>query len=266
MSNEVLKHLSVSSLQTYTRCGLQWYYRYVLGKIIPPRVAQVLGKSFHQAEAENFRQKKETGTDIPTEEVLEIFSGNYDEQIKEAIVNGEDLGEMKDRGIKTLEVFHENIAKDIKPDLVEEKMTVQIADYEFLAYLDLVDETRAIRDIKTKSKSPSKNEAENSFQLTAYDLIYRRLTGATPSKLTLDCAITTKTPKTLILKSPPRTPQQLELFEEEVGLIRDAISKGVFFPAQADHWTCSEKWCGYYHICKYGKKRHKTFAMGGNGK
>jgi len=35
--------------------------------------------------------------------------------------------------------------------------------------------------------------------------------------------------------------------------VADSISKGSFPPCEMDSWMCSEKWCGYWHLCR-GKR------------
>jgi len=254
--NEILQHVSPSSLEMYDRCGIQWSFRYVLGKKVPPSGALVRGRAFHQAEEKNFKQKIETQKDLPLEEVEAAFSDAYDLEIQDATLSkDENAGTLKDEGIGGLQVYHQNIASTVQPKLVEASFTATVADYPFAVRLDLVDDQNALRDTKTSSKSPVATQADLSPQLTAYDLTYRQVFGQAPTSLKLDYAVLTKTPKTVTLIAKPRTEEVLKVYEEETALKIDAIRKGVFIPAPADSWACSEKYCGYYSICTFGARR-----------
>jgi len=257
--DNLLDHFSVSSLGTYERCNIQWYFRYVLGKKVPPSGVLTLGKSFHQAEEKNFKQKIDSGVDLPTESVLSDFSDRFDANMEETeLKQDEDKGTLKDSGVKTLEVFHEEAAVNIHPLKVEQEFQVEIGGYNFKAIIDLIDKYNAIRDLKTSGKTPSEADIQYSQQLTAYQLVYKKIYGENPSKLWLDYAIRLKKkPKVLQCQVEPRSQDQLQIFEEEAALKREAIVKGVFIPAKPDSWVCSEKYCGFFNQCKYGARRHK---------
>lgn len=254
--NDTLKHLSISSIQTYMKCGVQWYFRYVEGLKIPPGVAMVKGRSFHKAEEENFRQKMESHQDLPVEEVKEVFSSTYDYEIQDArIREDEDIGVEKDSGLIALAEFHVKRAPQIVPVGVEESNAIEVGGHAFVSRIDLLDGDKAIRDLKLKSKTPPEDAAKVDMQLTGYDLTYRKTRGEAPSKLVLDCAISTKVPKLVQREAPPRSLDVLEAFENHVSTVVDAIGKGVFLPAPSDSWVCTEKWCGYFDQCKFGRKR-----------
>lgn len=255
---DVLKHLSISSIGTYMRCGYQWYFRYVMEKKIPPGLALVRGASFHVAFEENFRQKIDTEKDLPCEHVKEIFSGSYDAALQSAdIKKDEDPGKVKDLSMGAVEEFHKTIAPKIQPELVEYASEIEVAGIPFISRIDLLDRDEAIRDLKCSAKSPPKDVAETSMQLTGYDLTYRKLYGRPPKKLALDYAVTTKTPKSITYECGPRNIDALNSFEDHVAIVLDAIKKGVFMPAPEDSWVCSQKYCGYWDICKFGSKRRK---------
>jgi putative RecB family exonuclease len=252
----MLEHLSASSIDTLDRCELQWYFRYVEGKKIPPAGAMVRGSGYHKAVERNFRQKVSTKEDLPAEELKQDFSDYFDHEIAEAqLREDENVGELKDSGVKLVEVFRASHAPTITPRLVEYDTTVVVADFPFQVRMDLVTESDEIRDNKTASKSPGDDAADKSTQLTAYDLAYRKQFGTAPKSLHLDVAVSKKTPEIVVKECAPRTPTQLAVFEDEVGLKLKAISAGVFKPCSADSWACSKKWCGYYEICKFGKRR-----------
>jgi ATP-dependent helicase/DNAse subunit B len=75
-----LQHLSVTSLRTFMRCALQYYWRYCKGLKIPPVGAIVLGKSVHKGLEENFRHKQQTKKDLSLPKVLEAYAAFFEQE------------------------------------------------------------------------------------------------------------------------------------------------------------------------------------------
>src|SRR4051812_15419352 len=73
-------HLSVSSLNSYIRCPIKWRNRYVLRQYEPPSANMVLGSAVHAAEGAAYQAQIDTGQRLPTPEVLDLFSDEWDER------------------------------------------------------------------------------------------------------------------------------------------------------------------------------------------
>jgi hypothetical protein len=75
---EVLgESLSPSQVNMYMMCPAKWYFRYLIGLSEPTTGALALGKAFHGTLARNFRQKLNTGHDMETRELSEVFSAEW---------------------------------------------------------------------------------------------------------------------------------------------------------------------------------------------
>src|SRR5262245_55213495 len=104
------------------RCAKQWEYAYIYELKRPPSIRMVLGTAAHAAEEVNYRQKIESGTDLPTADVLDVFSDAFDSGARDAEVDAEEKeqpGDAKDSGVATLTVYHETVAPSIEPLWVE---------------------------------------------------------------------------------------------------------------------------------------------------
>ena len=69
--------LSPSQVNIYMMCPAKWYFRYLIGLSEPTTGALALGKAFHGTLARNFRQKLNTGHDMETRELSEVFSAEW---------------------------------------------------------------------------------------------------------------------------------------------------------------------------------------------
>lgn len=122
-----------------------------------------------------------------------------------------------------------------------------------------------IRDTKTSTKSPTKSRmdgsdkngiADDSDQLTTYALASLVFDKKLPDLMVLDYLI--RTPARHDLKYIP-TKTTRDLTDVNVFLNRfanavHAYRRGIFVPAKADWWGCSEQYCGYANMCPYFKR------------
>lgn len=122
-----------------------------------------------------------------------------------------------------------------------------------------------IRDTKTSGKSPTKSLmdgnkqpgiADDSDQLTTYAMASLVLDGKLPDAMFLDYLI--YTPARHDTKYVPtktvRDLNDINVFLNRFANAVHAYKRGVFVPAKADWWGCSQKYCGYWDMCPYSKK------------
>lgn len=128
-----------------------------------------------------------------------------------------------------------------------------------------------IRDTKTSGKSPTKSLmdgsgspgiADDSDQLTTYALASLVLDKKLPDLMVLDYLI--YTPKRHDTKYVPtktvRDMNDINTFLNRFANAVHAYRTGIFVPAKADYWGCSETYCGYWSMCPYAKRPHSTGA------
>ncbi len=122
-----------------------------------------------------------------------------------------------------------------------------------------------IRDTKTSGKSPMKSMmdgsdkpgiADDSDQLTGYACASHVIDGKLPDLMVLDYLV--RTPARHDLKYIPtkttRDMNDIQVFLNRFANAVQAYKTGIFVPAKADWWGCSEKWCAYWSMCPYAKR------------
>jgi hypothetical protein len=249
-------YLSISQIETYMKCGLQYYYRYVQGKMTPPGIALVTGSSGHAALELNFTHKAETMDDLPVEDVLDKFSDSYDQKVVEVEGMGKVAkGAEKDRTAKLITIHQEIMAPSLMPmdqSSVEGEIRMPIGGVPMLGYFDLETDT-ALIDHKFVGKAKGTNEANDSLQLTFYskaknkpDVAFNCLIKSKPNK----AGDKWSDPRVVMVTGRTRTEADYKWLESVVRFVAAAISRGVFVPAPPDHWACTKRFCGYYDQCR----------------
>jgi hypothetical protein len=255
----MIDHLSFSQINMYSRCGIQYYWRYVEGKKIPPRSATVLGDAFHIAQERNYKQKLDTKRDLSLEEVISFFVDTWKARSTEIAWQKNEIqkygspkravGILQDEGISLVNTYYNMRAVNIQPVAVEDEIIISfLNDYPPVkGYIDLIDE-QAIRETKTVSRTPTQEVVDKSLQLTIYAIGYKLKYGEERS-LVADYIVRKKNPEVVSFITK-RTQDYIDRFLSRFARVVEGIQKGVFIPAPTDHWVCSPKWCGYWDICK----------------
>jgi len=260
-------YVSPSQIGMYFRCGLQYQYRYLEGIKIPPAVAMILGRGGHRAIEADLTAKIDTGELLPTEAVLEIardatdaeFQGQEPELNEEEKSRGRDAvrGATIDSAVLMVGAHHVELAPTLNPTHVERKMAVLTPDgfKNLLGIVDIV-EPNTSRDTKFKGKSPNAGDADTSMQLTFYSLASHVIDGVDRA-LCIDAIV--KTPKgkdaKVVTLETSRDAADWQRLIDSIKAMQKGMEAGIFFPAEPGSWVCSERWCGYWQMCNYGRKQ-----------
>lgn len=242
--------LSGTSVQTFLRCGHQWYLANVVRLKSPPNVRQVLGIAAHSAVEHNMAQKITTKTDVPAEEMVDVFSDNFDEFVDE-VEDDEDHGRAKDDGIGLVRLHRAQVSPLIQPIWVEEAGQLTINDIPYSWTIDIADDKGRVRDTKTKMRKPTLEE--NMIQMTGYALGYRERTGLIETDVVIDGLVRTKVPQYVPLYGGTVNDERVDSFAATLQSVAQTIEHGDFLPNGLNNGACS--WCGYASICKYRKGR-----------
>lgn len=248
--------LSWSRINMLSRCGQQYYFRYVLGQRKPPSIAMVVGSGVHKSAELNLREKFEKGTLLPEEQVVEIAREKVKNDVRDNGLDapyaqvGNATEEAKDRAGTLALLHHKAIAPLVEPLLIEHQFRLVTEGFPFdiNGVIDLQEQPTmqrpvgTIRDLKT-SGALKQNMAEYSDQLTLYALWSKRVYGAI-APLQLDILVSTKNPKA-VSQNTTRNDKDLGVMQRRIEAAANAIEKGVFLPAPQDSWACSEKYCGW---------------------
>ena len=252
--SEEKKHLSASQINTYLRCPMQYYFRYIRGLKLPPKSALTLGSSVHAGLAHNYQQKKDSHKDLKVGEVLDVYGQSFDLGAKETEWGKDEKpGEVKDQGAGLIKVYHSEIAPNIQPVEVEQKFEVNFpnVDYGFIGYVDLLDDKKRIIDHKTTARTPNGISSDHRLQLTGYALGYRAGTGRKERKVRVDYMVKNKHPKVVTLEEKI-SDGDVDRLLKLMAYVAKAIEQELFYP-QPHNFMCNNRGCGYWDIC------HKEF-------
>ena len=265
-----IDHLSPTQINMYLKCSLQYFWRYHEGIKNPPKGILTQSKCLHSAIETNFKQKIDSFIDLPTSDVLDDFSTEFDElKHKTAWMPDEKPAAFKDQGINLLGGYQKTISPTIQPSHVEYKFEIHFDNFDIplVGRMDLI-HSHKIADNKCTGKAPSviATEAESSLQLTAYALAYRAQFQKAEKAVSIIALVRPKKDKEQLslpfVKKPPREKTaHVETFSASrdqaainrylklMAHVKHAIENDIYYPCDPDHWACSEQYCGFYQIC-----------------
>jgi CRISPR/Cas system-associated exonuclease Cas4 (RecB family) len=257
--------LSVSALNMFFRCGMQYYFRHVCGISIPPGWSLVVGGSVHKAAQQDLNSKLHYQVLLP---LAEIEAAARDAVLKRwgeegVLLDGEykAMGEKAaqaegiDTSVRLARLYHLAVAPQLQPTRVERywRLDVAGADLTLTGIIDVQEGTATARELKTAKKAPPPSEADDSLQLSLYALVIEKIDGVLPERVWMDYLVHTKVEQVIQLESR-RVPEDFGHLLNRIAAARDAIIKGVFTPAPMDAWCCSKKYCGWWARCPYARR------------
>lgn len=274
--------MSESAFRMLIRCGMQYFWRYIEGLVIPPGIAQVIGTATDVSVDTDLNFKKNTGKLRIDDEIKDIardaLNVNWQKGIR--LIDEEQKESQKklkgaavDDAVTLSALHHKEIAPTIEPVEIQRFFRLELVGYPYdLSGRIDIEEAEKTRDVKTSAKSPSWDEAHKSRQLTIYALARKVTKGMGYKKQSLDYLIRTKTPKHLILDTE-RCDEDFEAIFRLYEIAMNTIEKGAYMP-NTDGWWCSDRYCGYWmDKCPFGRRSQiKSFpavkpeAANGKGK
>lgn len=255
------------------RCGIQYQYRYLEGRILPPGVSLITGTAVDKAVSKNLTNKIDAGELLPVEQVTETARDALAVEWDRGVVL---TSEEKDAGLAAtkgaaidkavrLAGLHSNaVAPALEPTHVQRSWAVELPGFPFdlAGTIDVQEGTKAVRDTKTTGKTPPANVADVSEQLTVYAMANRAIDGAAPKTVALDYLIDNKEPVARTFEST-RTDDDFAVELRRIEQAARVIEAKAFTPPPPDSWWCSARFCGYASVCPYFRKP-VTIAIGGS--
>lgn len=261
-------HFSASQLSMMSRCGEQWRRRYIENEKAPPAVAMLKGTALHHGAEVNFKQKIESHQDLAKEDII----ANAVEKLEAAFRDDVTLT-AEERKVGTKKLLHEATgevvklatthaeeqAPDYQPIKVEQEFRVVMddCDYDLLGYIDLIDDTQRVVDLKTSKAKPKAGLADESIQLTGY-AAYQVTQGVYPINVRLDVLTSNKKGVKRTKVDSVRDANDLRTLGKRIDMAASAIQAGVFMPSIPGTWWCSATWCGYWETCPYVNSERKA--------
>jgi len=264
-------YLSPSSIGTYLRCGLQYKFRYIDEIISPPNINLLSGKACHTGNEVYYREIIEgSGERMKPSMVVEVAQAALEDAAAEEEYRLQ--GQEKDDSMKSLEqattMYINEIGQYVEPVNVEQKIEYESrCGVPIIGYIDLVmkdDDKSVLVDYKYTGKKWSANDIKNSLQFTVYTLStgidafeVQNLTKATnakkltkPKKDGDDFSYVVDIASNLRILRHRFGDADFVHVENQIEAVAQAITAGVFIPSDMGAWNCSEKWCGYWHLCR----------------
>jgi len=261
------EHWSPSRLDMIAKCGKQYEFRYLDGIRNPPSIAMAKGSSIHSAQQENYRQKRTSFEDLPTDDLVDLAVETFRAQttagelalLPEEVKVGPKviIAKNRDKTAKLAEYWAQNAAGRYQPKLVERWFNLQVPDSPpLVGVIDLLDDQNRLVDLKTSGKKKSQQDADSSTQLTVYHAAVRKITGSAPSGIYLDNIVQTPAGKMShgIIETS-RGGADLVALTHRIAAANKVVESGAFMPAPPGAWWCSKRWCGYFDRCPHVKGR-----------
>lgn len=254
-----LTHLSASSISQYLRCPRQWAIVKILGIKAPPDGGLVSGSAMHKGAEHGMRAKMETGKNPNVAEVADVARDDAVAGIERALAQAEETGLREhltgdglvpaaviDKAARLAGVWAEKAAPACEPVAVEEEFDAEISGVRVTGRLDVIEESRAIRDWKTSGKTPPPADVASTVQTEMYAAATGRPVNYTYfiDQLRGVKVVTIEVPSEDLARAS-------RLAADTVAGVAVGIAAGSF-PRKRDGWHCSARWCAFHRGCMAG--------------
>lgn len=258
--------LHFSALEQLWKCGVAFERRYILkDRGVAPSYVHV-GKAVDHGANINLQNKIDKDVLLPVEQVVDEARDSAAASMEEdgLQLEPEDriLGEKAtkakviDKTVRLARAHASTLAPRLKPKRVQAKWSLEIPGMPFdlvgTRDLDEIDET--VSDLKTSKRSPQKNAAVISLQLTTYALSVHVINKVEPPvKVALDYIVDLKAGvKVADRLASTRRNNDFEVLLRRIENAKEILEKGAFTPAnQGRDWWCSQQYCEFAPTCPY---------------
>jgi hypothetical protein len=260
-------------LNCLERCGEQFRRRYIEGERVPPSPRMLRGTVVHRVAKTALLRKLEENELPSIEEAKDLAATEFEAQWAGGVsFEQEPTNESanaakaysKDFAVDLSAMYVGHVAPAVNPVAVERQIKVTPKDSDLVIHgtLDLVDqkpEGEIVRDTKTSEKSPNKDAAERSQQLTYYAMIRQAEVGQLPAALQLDYLVRTpaRAERKHIQLLTQRSSDDVRSLVARLNTAVEAVKRGVFVPTSPESWWCSPSWCDFYSTCVYVRRGYR---------
>jgi RecB family exonuclease len=236
--------LSPSQVRTFRDCGAKWYYKYALGLPDPPNGSLVRGRVVHQMAEKFFRAKLDLGSPDP-DDLQASFDQAWDQAAGGAAFGAdEDVDLLKRQAAMLTRKYLDEVAPEIEPAALELSVQGVIGGVPVRGFVDLLDTSGRIIDLKTAARKPTGVNADYAFQLATY----RQLCPGANGKARVDTLVASKSPQ-VVTQEYTVSPADLKLTGKLYPLVREAMREGIYLPNRSSN-LCSFKHCAFASVCE----------------
>lgn len=254
----MIDHVSNSMHNLWCKCGVAFEFSYLKWIKLPGTAAMYRGGAMHVASEVNFKQKLKTKEDLPLNDLKDACRDSFVKSCKKGILipkvdrwrKNDLLNTELNSSIKNTECYSKEIAPKIMPAIVEKKLSYDLGlDLPLVGVLDVADVNHVITDLKSTEKKKPKGWEHKELQPSFYTPLYKAYTDIWPK---FEYHIIKKGEDDV--RDSTRTETDCKQLLARIDIFIKSIQTGIFKPAEPGHWICSEKWCGYWPLCKYAQK------------
>lgn len=253
--------LHFSHISSMFNCGEKFRRKYVERDRESPGTGLVVGGVSHEVIEQNMKFKIAQRKLLPIETCREIAKIEFEKRwigvhfTAKEIDNGAEVtkSECFSKTLELVDLFYNELAPTIQPKMVEQPWRLELRNspFDLAGTFDLVTTDDELLDFKHVGKSPGKNEANASDQLTFYSLAYMATYGVIPNCRLISLV---KSKKVKVVDQPTaRTTDDFAVLRRRIEMAYKAISTGVFLPAPQNSWQCSTSFCSFASAndCKF---------------
>ena len=237
--------LSPSQAKMFLGCSAKWAFKYYLRLPDPKTGALLQGSALHDVAEENHRNKLETRQDLPVTGAVALFRDRWGELKQETeFREDEDESELKAEGEQLVTTYLEDVAPRIEPAAVELPVQGAIGGVPVRGFIDLLDASGRVIDLKSKKQTPPRVGFDEILQVSTYRALCPEASGAGR----IDVLVKNKTVKHVQFNFEVDA-ADLTMVERIYPQVQAGIRTQVFTPNRSSV-MCSRKYCGYWRACQ----------------
>lgn len=260
---------SFSQYSTYRKCGESYRRQYVEGHKLPMNPAMFQGILVHAGAEEAHLILLDTGKVPELKTATDVMDAKFKAEASNIVEWGADTPEaLLARAKAIYEVYHTQGLPKVRPLAAEKPFAMMIGNVPMQGYIDLVEQVPVpeppleegkeppatqplqtiVADMKTSTASWSQADIDRDPQFTLYSIVENVDT------VRVDNLVSVKAGPKLVQLTAKRDAHTKAVFVQDLEETADFIKRGIFPKAPLDSWGCTEKWCGYWSLCR-GKAR-----------
>ncbi|MEJ7803895.1 MAG: PD-(D/E)XK nuclease family protein [Candidatus Limnocylindria bacterium] len=257
-----LETLSISSLALFWRCPERWRRRYLEREREPQSGAMIVGKAVGAAITQHYAAQMACEA-LSAGDADDICAAEFDESaLRPGAEFGEDdVDELREHSRGALRAYLSELAPQVRPVSVERKVELRFAgaEWAFVGYLDLEDESGVVIDVKVGKKHVTDTAAMRSPQATSY-LLARVMEGRPAERFAFHSVRRgAKRGEHCLVVPTERSEGQLRALEERIAQTARQIARcaesGEWPLSTPDGWWCSGRMCAFWASCPAGGGR-----------
>lgn len=247
--------LSPSQVSSFRDCQFRWYSKYILQLPDQGSPSLALGTAVDTAIKATWHAKLDTGVDLPVDELVEIFAAKWLDVSADVEFPATKRGfvsttpaAMKDewatRGAQMIAVYMREAEPAIHPRDVDLEVRGRIAGVQVRGFVDLIDITGRVIELKTAARTPSEIVPNHAFQLATY----AQLAPEVSPQMRVDTLVNLKAPKLVQIEHEITLPDYHYL-RSSYPLVQEQMRSGLYSPNR-NSWLCKKASCPFWRACE----------------